>query len=70
MLCDFLNFDATTPHGEILMKMYFQNLKFAVEKRFTTEKTSTLFSVLKLVHFTSMGEMTHCLTRLALSIAV
>ena len=51
------------------MKMYFQNLKFAVEKRFTTEKTSTLFSVLKLVHFTSMGETTHCLTCLALSIA-
>merc|ERR1711907_56417 len=30
------------------------NLRFAVDNRLTTEKTSTLFSVLKLVHFISM----------------
>jgi len=46
--------DTTTPEGEILTKFYFGNLRFAVENKFSTEKTSTLFSVLKLAHFISM----------------
>merc|ERR1711988_25034 len=54
LLSDFLDVDATTPQGEILMKLYFVNLRFAVDNRLNTEKTSTLFSILKLVHFLSM----------------
>jgi len=60
LLANFLEgLDATTAAGEILSKLYFINLRFAVENKFTAEKTSTLFSVLKLTHFTSMGR---CLT--------
>lgn len=59
LLSEFLELDPTTPQGEILMKLYFLNMRFSVENRFSAEKASTLFSVLKLVHFTSMDR---CLT--------
>jgi len=60
LLANFLeDLDTSTPTGEILAKYYFINLRLAVESQFSAEKTSTLFSVLKLTHFTSMDR---CLT--------
>jgi len=59
LLSDYLQTDPSTPQGEILMKLYFVNLRFAVENRLTPEKASTMFSVLKLIHFISMDR---CLT--------
>lgn len=57
LLANFLeDLDTSTPTGEILAKYYFINLRLAVESQFSAEKTSTLFSVLKLTHFTSMGK--------------
>jgi len=53
-LCSYLEMDASNPKDEILLKYYFGNLRFTVENRFTAEKTSTLFSIMKLVHFLSM----------------
>lgn len=40
--------------AEALLKFYVMNLRFAVESGMSDEKASTLFSVLKLAHFTSM----------------
>lgn len=42
------------PNGSILLKLYSNALLFAKQLHFTAEKTSTFFSILKLVHFRSL----------------
>merc|ERR1711865_677995 len=46
--------DPQSTKNEALLKFYVMNLRFAAESSFPDTKTSTLFSVLKLAHFTSM----------------
>eukprot|EP01112_Ceratiomyxa_fruticulosa_P004932 TRINITY_DN1549_c0_g1_i1.p1 TRINITY_DN1549_c0_g1~~TRINITY_DN1549_c0_g1_i1.p1 ORF type:complete len:387 (-),score=83.67 TRINITY_DN1549_c0_g1_i1:125-1180(-) len=57
LLAQFLPSTTSTkndPNGSILLKLYSNALLFAKQLHFTPEKTSTFFSILKLVHFRSL----------------